>query len=204
MSRLRGLGLTTLQLPLSAASKEPRAPILVSKNLASALRIIVVFGESIQDLGIWAYRSIGTDGINAGSAVSFARAVLGFDNPNPTSDESIDHSKAKKSDTALVLANTGQLIWHCASGRTVTHASWLGLPRRSAVDPPVTLSQRNKISLNEDWQKHVECVFEEVLSARGKLVRSDAKIDVVGMAEGALGAVQYLANECKYSEPSCY
>lgn len=189
--------MTTLQLPFSAGSKEPRAPVLVSKNLSSASRIVVVFGESIQDLGIWAYRSVGRDGIDAGSAVSFARSVLGFDNPNSSSGES-NGTKGKSNDTALVLANTGQLIWHCASRRTVTHATWLGLPRRSAVDPPVTLSQRNKIFLNEDWQTHVECVFEEVLSARGKLVRDDAKIDVVGMAEGALGAVQYLAHECEF------
>lgn len=60
----------------------------------------------------------------------------------------------------------------------------------------MTMSQRNKIPGNERWQEHVECVFEEVLAARGKLVRTDAKIDVVGVAEGGLAAIRYLSMDC--------
>lgn len=36
-------------------------------------------------------------------------------------------------------------------------------------------------------------MFEEVLAARGKLVRADAKIDVFGVAKGSLAAVRYLS-----------
>lgn len=65
-SRLRELNLTTLGLPLISKVNEAHVPILVSSNLSTASHIIVVFGEPVQDLGIWAYRSIGVDGINAG------------------------------------------------------------------------------------------------------------------------------------------
>ena len=69
---------------MSGAAR-PNVPIMVSKNLSSASRIVAVFGEPVQDLGIWAYRSIGgDDGINAGSAVSLAKAVLGSTEPSTT------------------------------------------------------------------------------------------------------------------------
>ncbi|KKK18310.1 hypothetical protein ARAM_001616 [Aspergillus rambellii] len=191
-ARLRNLGLALLQLPLHSRPKTPRVPILVSKNLSTASRIILVFGEPVQDLGIWAYRVVGTEGINAGSAVSLAEAIF---KPNPGGDATKAHNYSK---TALVLANTGQLVWHCASGRAVTLPSWSSLARDSAVDPPPVMTWRNEIPHNRNWQEHVGCVFNEVLAARGKFVRKDIKIDVIGLAEGGLGAIRYLANNCKW------
>lgn len=183
--------MTTLRLPITSGPNDPHVPILVSANLSTASRIIVVFGEPTQDLGIWAYRSVGMEGINAGSAMSLAEHVLKTQQPSNTSSD-----KRQLSDTALILANTGQLIWHCAGRCAITQASWLALPRRSAVDPPKTMTGRNKVPGNENWQDHVECVFKEVLAARGRLVREDARIDVIGVSEGGLGAVRYLASGC--------
>lgn len=190
--------MATLHLPLTANPKEPHVPIFVSSNLSTAKRIIVVFGEPIQDIGIWAYRSVGMQGINAGSAVSLAQEIL---HPQKKKDqqqapESNDKPQHVTSDTALILANTGQLIWHCGGQRAITHASWMALPRRSAVDPPYTMTGRNSVPGNTNWQEHVESVFEEVLAARGRLVREDANIDIIGISEGGLGAVRYLASDC--------
>lgn len=193
LSRLRKVGMTTLRLPLTITGfYEPHVPILVSKNLSTASRIIVVFGEPIQDLGVWAYRSIGTVGINAGSAVPLADHVLHQHQKGSPEEKTT-------ADTALVIANTGQLVWHAAGRKAITMPSWLALPRRSAVDPPQTMTERNNILGNENWQEHVECVFREILAARGKLVRADAKIDIVGVAEGGLGAVRYLYDDCMFS-----
>lgn len=191
--------MTTLRLPLTFTPKEPHVPILVSANLSTASRIIVVFGEPNQDLGIWAYRSVGMEGINAGSAVSLAQEILHPSaNESPGSDSSNGQKQQQKikSDTALILANTGQLIWHCGGRRAVTQPTWHALPRRSAVDPPLTMSGRNEIPGNTKWQEHIEYVFEEVLAARGRLVREDAKIDIIGVAEGGLGAIRYLTSDC--------
>ncbi|KAL6237696.1 hypothetical protein BDW75DRAFT_248709 [Aspergillus navahoensis] len=192
LSRLRNLGLVTLCLPLTSGPKKPHVPILVSKNLASASRIIIVFGEPVQDLGIWAYRTVGTESINAGSAVDFVKAILHLDQDAESASK--EQSEAtKKGDVAVVLANTGQLIWHCGLGKTMTTVTRLALPRPSAVDPPLAETRRNKIPGNGNWQEHVNSVFEVILAARGKLVRRDAIIDVIGAAEGGLGAVRYLA-----------
>lgn len=194
LSRLQKQGMATLRLPLSYSGRgEQHIPIMVSTNLSKASRVIVVFGEPGQDLGIWAYRTIGADGINAGSAVSLAEYVLHQQNGH---QEETAGKRKPSSDTALVIANTGQLIWHSAGRRAITLSSWMALTRRSAVDPPTRMSYRNKIPDNESWQDHVECVFDEILAARGKFVRADAKIDVVGIAEGGLGAVRYLRSEC--------
>lgn len=186
--------MATLRLPLGLSGrKEQNVPILVSTNLSKASRIIVVFGEPNQDLGIWAYRCIGADGINAGSAVPLAEYVL---HQQSSHEEETSERRKPSSDTALVIANTGQLIWHAAGRKAITLPNWMALTRRSAVDPPPRMTYRNKIPDNESWQDHVECVFDEILAARGKLVRADAKIDVVGIAEGGLGAVRYLRSEC--------
>lgn len=189
--------MATLRLPLSLSGrKEQNVPILVSTNLSKASRIIVIFGEPNQDLGIWAYRCIGANGINAGSAVALVEYIL---HQQDSSEKEITERKKPTSDTALVIANTGQLIWHAAGRRAITLPSWMALTRRSAVDPPPRMTHRNKIPDNESWQDHVECVFDEILAARGKLVRADAKIDVVGIAEGGLGAIRYLRSECTFT-----
>lgn len=174
-------------------------PIFVSSNLSTAKRIVVVFGEPIQDAGIWAYRSVGMQGINAGSAVSLTQEILypkKKDQQQQQAPESNDNQQRVTSDIALIIANTGQLIWHCGGRRAITHASWMALPRRSAVDPPYTMTGRNSIPGNANWQEHVESVFKEVLAARGRLVRDDAKIDIIGISEGGLGAIRYLASDC--------
>ncbi|GKZ25996.1 hypothetical protein AbraIFM66951_001972 [Aspergillus brasiliensis] len=191
LSRLRSLGLITLRLPLTARPTDAHVPILVSKNLSTASRVIVVFGEPVQDLGIWAYRTLSSEGIEVGSAVAFARAVL----------NQKDDTGGAKSDTALVLANTGQLVWHCGSGQAMTLTSWPCIPRESAVDPPLVMTRRNKIPGNGDWQEHIQYVFEEILAVRGRLVRADAKIGVVGLDDGGLGVIRYLASNWEAWRP---
>lgn len=193
-----------MRLPLLHAPNTPHVPIMVSHNLTTASRIIVVFGEPIQDMGVWAYRTVGSENINAGSAVDFARAVLNLNsnananaaghNTNGTSEKAC--SPQNEQDIALVLANTGQLVFHCASGQAMTLVSWSNLPRVSAVDSAPGMTRRNKIPGSLDWQEHVGSVFDGILAARGQLVRHDAKIDVIGLAEGGLGAIRYLAQNC--------
>jgi hypothetical protein len=195
-SRLSALGLNTVRLPMNAAPNEAHVPILVSSNMATASRVIVIFGETTQDLGVWAYRTIGAQSIDEGSVVPLARAILRCHNNDGASEDIAIESRDRK-DTALVLANTGQLIWHCGSAKAMTMPTWLACPRKSAVDSPLRMTYRNKIPCNENWQEHIKYVFEEVLAARGRLLRDDAKISIIGLAEGGSGALRYLASHCK-------
>ncbi|OAX79590.1 hypothetical protein ACJ72_06094 [Emergomyces africanus] len=205
-SRLLSLGLKTLRLPIGTAANAQHVPILTSPVIQSQARLIVVFGEPTQDLGIWAYRVIGKEGINIGSAVNFATAVLGDSesrksahpqtiNMNASNTQNHDHSHSSRVGTGLILTNPGQLIWHCAKEKAVSLPMWHALPRRNAVEPPMRMTFRNKIPGNESWQDHITYVFEEVL---GKLAAPDVKIDIIGLAEGGLGAVRYLAEHCMF------
>lgn len=185
-----------MRLPLSAGLNEAHVPILVSSNIGTVSKIIVVFGDPIQDMGIWAYRTVGSEGINAGSAVSLAKAVFRHE---PGSEEGSHKAKAKaQGPVALLLANTGQLIWHCGSGRAVTNSTWLAMPRASSVEPPPVMTRRNKIPGSANWQEHVESVFQQILTARGRLVKQDAKIGIIGLAGGGSAAIRYLAKDCKH------
>ncbi|KAJ6020631.1 hypothetical protein N7540_006135 [Penicillium herquei] len=183
LERLKNAGLEILPLPLCSGANDTTVPILVSKDIANKSRIIVVCGEPNQDLGIWAYRSI-HEGINYGSAVDLTKAVLG---------EKMDN------DVGLIIANTGQLIWHCASERAVTQQTWLASPRPYGNWGQPTMSWRNKIPHNNDWTQHVQYVFKKVLwpYVNGKKTR----IDVIGMSEGGLAALKYLQADWHVWQP---
>lgn len=155
-------------------------PILVSKKLSKAARVIVVFGDLVQDLGIWTYRSVGADGINFGSAVNFTKSVLG--------------DATDTTGTALIIANTGQLLWHCASSRAVTQRTWEAADRPAGPLGQATRSWRNKIPGNKDWREHIQYVFEHVL---WPWLNEKSRIDVIGLSEGGQGAIEYLQKRCK-------
>lgn len=182
LSRLHSLGLETLRLPVGASPKTQHVPILVSPSLETKSRIIVVFGEPCQDLGVWAYRTIGREGINIGSAVDFATAIL-------KGSEGVDASSI-----GLILANPGQLVWYCGGEKAISLPTWNAIPKESAVDPPLRMAYRNSIPGSENWREHINYVFEEVL---GKMTSKDSRIDIIGLAEGGLGAIQYLSANCR-------
>lgn len=195
MERLLEAGLQIVRLPYrgtnpqrESLSNEAHVPILASPNLHKARRIIVLFGETTQDLGIWAYRTIGGEGINIGSAVNFVKAVRGDANWAKTTDEN-----GLRTDTALVLANTGQLIWHCAGSRAVTHVTWLANPRPAGNWGQASMSYRNKIPHNSSGSKHVAYVFEEVIRPN---LDSSTRVDIIGISEGGLGVIQHMGRRC--------
>ncbi|KAJ5095618.1 Arb2 domain-containing protein [Penicillium alfredii] len=173
--RITAAGLGVLRLPLGAMQNDAHVPILVSDNLHKASRFVVYFGEPNQDLGIWSNRAIGSDGIQVGCMVEFAQAVLGEDR-HPTG-------------TALILANSGQLVWYCAGGKAMTQESWLALNLSSAVDSLPSQTNRNKILGNLNAFQHVQYIFEWILSPR---LRQGTTVDVIAMSEGGLSAMHYL------------
>ncbi|KAI1947238.1 hypothetical protein LOZ12_000791 [Ophidiomyces ophidiicola] len=185
LARLQALGLQTLRLPVGATTTSQHVPILATSSLGNQTRLIVVFGEPTQDLGIWAYRTIGNEGINVGSAVDFAKSII-----RNEADTSSTKKDQRDTDSGLILTNPGQLVWHCGGERAVSLPTWNALPMRYAVDPPMRMGPQNKIPGNETWQDHITYVFEHVLD---KMTPKTAKIDIIGLAEGGLGAIRYLA-----------
>ncbi|KAK8024110.1 hypothetical protein PG993_012176 [Apiospora rasikravindrae] len=57
-TRLEALGLEKVLLPLgTASSSEPHVPIFASADLKTKSRVVLIFGETFQDLGVLAHRS---------------------------------------------------------------------------------------------------------------------------------------------------
>ncbi|OIW31142.1 hypothetical protein CONLIGDRAFT_643152 [Coniochaeta ligniaria NRRL 30616] len=178
-ARLEQLGLKKTLLPARTPPTSPHVPIFVSANIAKARRIIVIFGESAQDLGVIAHRVVGgPGGVAKGSIESVVRAIQDADTWNRT---------------AIVIANPGQLWWWPEGGRGLTLSGRFAVPMQSAVHRGREYDARlNAIPGHETVGRHVRSVFEEVL---GGMVREDAKLAVVAVTDVADEVERFLDDD---------
>lgn len=173
------LNLTKLALPLGTPTTSPHTPIFVSSDLHLKKRVVVLFGEHDQDLGLFAHRVVGgAGGVDAGSAVGLVKALLlqgGGDD-----------------DVGIVLANTGERSWWPEGQRALSYRQSGGVRMKSAVhkgryfDPLV-----NGIPGNDSVEDHVRTVFDSVLG-NAEFVGKEARIEIIGVSEGADGVETFL------------
>jgi hypothetical protein len=182
-AHLETLELRKIVLPAGTPTSSPHVPIFVSSNIHEASRIVVLFGESAQDLGIVAHRVIGgPGGMTKGSMLSVVQATRETD----TSGAPV----------GIVIANPGQLWWWPEGRRGLTLGGRFAIPMSSAVHLPRAYDARlNAIPGHETVGRHVKSVFEEVL---GQMVRPDAKLAVVAVTDVADEVERYLDNEDRW------
>lgn len=71
---------------------------------------------------------------------------------------------------------------------------WLGIPRASAVHEPFRIDPvKNRIPENGTYEEHVRYIFDHVLP---KLVKKEAKLDIIGLEFPGTAVVGYLASHC--------
>lgn len=159
-------------------------PIFVSKDLGEADRVVLLFGEGLQQLGVLAHRVLGgPGGVDKGSVVSLVKALLGGDNHNTNSSSSNndggeatektkkkqdgdDGANTKTTKTGVILANTGERWWWPQGQRALTHRDSLGVKMKSCVHKAGSSDAvANLIPGSEDVGAHVRSVFERVLVA---------------------------------------
>ncbi|KAI3326966.1 Arb2 domain-containing protein [Xylariaceae sp. AK1471] len=178
--RLQDLGLKKLFLPISSELSQPQVPIFISADIASKSRVVLIFGETHQDLGVLAHRVLGgKGGIKAGSLITAVNTL-----------QAQQSSPGDPSPPGIILANMGELLWWPDGKRTLSAWAFDWAPMRSAahignhIDPKV-----NHIPGNEDPKAHVKYIFEKVVP---DFVKKDAGLDIIGLGDGADVVTSYL------------
>lgn len=171
--RFDAIGLQVTRLPVTAGPFDPHIPILASRNLATASRILIFAGGIQQDLGVLAYRLLGNSPLSEGSLLDFVRTAT-----------------TAVPDTAIVAANVGQLVWHRRGHRAMTVATWNALPRATGVDGPMRKDPiQNSVEGHRSTEEHIASVMAFVQT---KIRGRDVAIDIVGVEEGAELLPRYL------------
>ncbi|KAI0379085.1 Arb2 domain-containing protein [Hypomontagnella monticulosa] len=178
--RLENLGMKKVPLPLGTTDlTKLHVPIFISKDIAAKSRVVVIFGESAQALGVLAQRVVGgAGGVSKGSMVSIVSKL-----------QKQRSSPSDSSPPGIILANMGELLWWPAGNRALSVHAFNGTPRKSAVHFGHEVTDKNKIPHNADMKEHVHYIFDEVIP---HFVKDSAKIDVVGVGDSAETVEQYL------------
>lgn len=188
------MGLEKHILPLGHKDvTQPHLPIFASKDISSASRIVFIFGESTQDLGVLAHRVIGgPGGVAKGSMVSIVQGIFS-QAASPVADDG-DNNNGKKSPPAVLLANCGQLKWLPSLRKALTPAGWDSTRMKSAVHTGNLYSPDiNSVPGNRTVGEHVQYIFENVLPNLLSPANSQAaRFDIIGVGDGADAVEQYL------------
>lgn len=193
-----------MRLPVGAGSEDAHVPIFATTDLPRRSRVVIVIGESTQDLGVLAYRVVGgRGGIDAGSIVGFAKSLQA---KHHESVELLKHRQhrqklsgnknaAVNADTpppGLVLANTGQLWWWPDGRRALNQWSRDAVPMPTAVQWGHKTLEENCVPGNRTVAEHVGYLFGQFLP---KVLSPDARIDIVAVGDGCDAVQAFLDQE---------
>ncbi|KAH0602229.1 uncharacterized protein H6S33_009897 [Morchella sextelata] len=167
MDRLEQRGMKRLALPLGAAPEEPHLDILVSDNLDTCKRLLILTPDSYgSNLGIWGMRQIQQGSINVGSMIN-----------------TVDF--AFKNGYAIVILSPAETVWDPETRRAMNHLSWKAKDKKTATLDRI----KNTIPCNETPEEHVEYVFNRILKDR---VPKDVEIDVIACGFTAYAITNFL------------
>ncbi|KAM3530816.1 hypothetical protein MY4038_004752 [Beauveria bassiana] len=175
--RLESLGLVKTPLPpVEPGSESKYVNIFVSKNLADAERIIIVFGECAKELGSVANRVVGgPGGVEKGSMIGAVKAMQ-------------RHGSA-----GIILANMGESCWSQEHKRAITvgHSAALTMP--SLVHMGIKYhAEINDIPGSESPACHVQTVLSTVITKNAK---KNAKMNIVAIGDSCEVITTFLDDE---------
>jgi hypothetical protein len=166
--------------------------------------VIVLINDSIQDLGILAYRQMQRElGLNGASVVNFVKELV---KRSPNEDVAKKYREIfedrfelhDNADTpALVVMNTGQLLYSHKQNKAMTLRSWSALPRKSIAHDMVKIHNvENRIQGHRNPREHIKSVFDSVLCNPDR-VAPDAELYVIAIEGGSEYLLSILGDECK-------
>jgi hypothetical protein len=198
--RLSALGINPIYLPEFTTTKP--------EVLKTRKRIIVVVNDAIQDLGILAYRQIQRElGLNGGSVVNFVKTLIMRSCAGEATSAAADKYEniyedgfqlEDDSDTpALVVSNTGQLLYSHKYNKVMTMRSWSALPRRSVAHDMIRIHDiENRVEGHRNPKEHIKSVFENVICNSDR-VSPDAEVYVIAIEGGTDYFLTLLGEDCK-------
>ncbi|KAI1604989.1 hypothetical protein PtrCC142_002837 [Pyrenophora tritici-repentis] len=203
--RLSYLGINCIHLPKFGMSKPngPHVPILSPSPdvLKSRKRVIVIVNDTLQDLGILAYRQLQRElGINGGSVVNFVKEIIKRSAPNNSADKDADIFKDgfKLDDDSttpgLVVLNMGQLLYSTKYDQAMTLRSWSAMPRKSVVHDMIPIDEEvNRVPGHRTPEEHLKTVFDQVI-CNPERVAADAEVYVIALENGTQRIVSLIGN----------
>jgi hypothetical protein len=206
--RLSALGLDRIYLPEFTTTKPngPHVAILAPSPeiLKNRKRVIVLINDSIQDLGILAYRQMQRElGLNGGSVVNFVKELVKRSDSKHAAKKYRDifedgFKLQDDADTpALVVLNTGQLLYSHKYNKAMTLRSWSGLSRKSVAHDMIKAhDEENRVPGHRSPKEHVKSVFDSVLCNPDR-VAPGAELYVIAIEGGTESLLNILGEECK-------
>ena len=186
--RLEKEGLEKIHLPLGVSPTEPHVPIFASNDVKTKSRVVVIFGDTTEMLGVLAMRvANGHGGIDKGSLVSVVREIKGQRcSPDDTTSPGI------------IIANPAELWWWPEGKRPLEIVRRGRAPMETAVHTQRLHDDRlNAIPANKDAASHTEYMFKHVLP---HLARKDVKIDVVAIGHACDPLENFLGHQENWEE----
>lgn len=194
----------------------PQLPILAPppEILKARKRIILLVNDTMQDLGILAYRQLQRElGINGGSVVNFVKEIIkrsATDNDAENGANIFKDGYVLEDGTttpALIVLNTGQLLYSHKYDQAMTLRSWSAMPRKSVAHDMVRIhDEENRVPGHGNAKEHVKTVFDQVI-CNPDHVAADAEVYVIAIEDGTESVINLLTDDCKYEKLvliSCY
>lgn len=171
--------------------------------LKTRKRIVVLVNDSTQDLGILAYRQLQRDlGVNGATTVNFVKELV---KRSATGDSAKEYEtilndgcslKSPDDTPALVVLNTGQLLYSHKHNKAMTMRSWASMPRKSVSHDMIRIhEEENRVQGHRNPKEHVRSVFDSVL-CNSERVAPDAEIYVIAIEGGTEYILQLLGEDC--------
>lgn len=193
IQRLEHMGMKKVVLPLGAAPDEPHLPILISENLETCKKVLILSPDSSGgNLGVWGIRQMQQDTINVSNLPQHSNVVLELKTHTQFGSMVDTVRHANEDGYAVVILNPSQTIWDYEAKTPMNFLSWKAKDKKTAALDPA----KNSIPGNKTPENHVEYVFNNVLRP---MVPKDAEIDVIAGGFSAYSIVKYLNSNCLYS-----
>ncbi|KAJ4373804.1 hypothetical protein N0V83_002543 [Neocucurbitaria cava] len=204
--RLSALGLARVYLPDFSTTKPdgPHVAILAPRPeiLKTRKRIVVIINDALQDLGILSYRQLQRElGVNGGSIVNFVKEMRKRSTAVDAAEKIEDifddgYAIQDDNDTpALVVMNTGQLLYSHKHNTAMTMRSWSAMPRKSVVHDMIRIhDEENRVQGHRSPKEHIKSVFDKVLCNPHR-VASDAEVYIIAIEDGTANVVSVLSED---------